>query len=313
MSAFDPLRTLASSVMLGRMRVLTIVSCWIVSVSLLSSAATADVVGPRNNVIQRICPTDTTLANLVAKSDLIVVATPDVPVRLVQSAMRKESPEYIDVPLSGASILKGGDIGSSLTLKVYPKKTTYAPSPKALVQQTRKPTLLFLTRVDQGPVGIYLTHSLDAVQDASATRVEAVRVELRRQEALSGPPTAEVSLPHYNYVRDLLSVLPQATPERQEEIFRKLEAFGVEGVPAIVAQMDDRRPLVVRRIALANHDPDAFEGLRHYGPELVVDALDAILNQITGFGGFVVNGGSERERQAAVAAWRVYAADLRCH
>jgi hypothetical protein len=77
--------------------------------------------------------------------------------------------------------------------------------------------------------------------------------------------------------------------------------------------MDDRRPLAVRRITLANHDPDAFEGLRHYGPELVVDALDAILNQNTGFGGFVVNGGSERERQAAVAAWRVYAADLRCH
>jgi hypothetical protein len=40
--------------------------------------------------------------------------------------------------------------------------------------------------------------------------------------------------------------------------------------------------------------------------------LDAILNQITGFGGFVVNGGSERERQAAVAAWRVYASDIRC-
>ena len=71
--------------------------------------------------------------------------------------------------------------------------------------------------------------------------------------------------------------------------------------------MDDRHPLPIRHIELANKAPDAFEGIRQYEPELVVDALAAILNQITGEGfGWIYNGGSERERQAEVAGWRAY-------
>jgi hypothetical protein len=46
--------------------------------------------------------------------------------------------------------------------------------------------------------------------------------------------------------------------------------------------MDDRRSLPDPRISLKNKSPQAFEGLRHYGPQEVVDALAAILNQITG-------------------------------
>lgn len=253
------------------------------------------------------CPKNMALAKLVAESDLIVVANPKVPVALVQSAMREESPDYIDVPLSGVSILKGADAGSTLTVIVYPKRTTNSPSPEALVEHTGKSTLLFLDRVDEEPVEVYLSD----LQDASATRVEAVKAEIHRQEALVATSSPTGSLPHFNEVRDFLAALRHATPERQAEIFRQLEALGEAGVPAIVAQMDDRGLLAVRQITLAN-PPGHFEGLRHYGPELVVDALDAILNQITGFGGFVPNGGSERERQAAVAAWRAYAADLGC-
>lgn len=296
------------------MKVLSNASHWIAAFGLAAFAdypAAADV--RQEMPSAATCPTNPSIAKLVAESDVIVVATPNVPVTAIQSAMQEDAPDYIDVPLSGASSLKGVNAGSNLTLKIYPKNTTYAPSPEALVEQTGKPTLLFLTRVDQGPVGVYLTNSLDALQDASSARVDAVRAEVHRQEALSRGSPANGSQPYFKEVRDLLSGLPQATPERQEEVFRKLEALGAAGVPAIVAQMDDRRPLAVPQITLVNHSPNAFEGLRHYGPSVVVDALDAILNQITGFGGFVVNGGSERERQAAVAAWRVYAADIRCH
>ena len=57
-----------------------------------------------------------------------------------------------------------------------------------------------------------------------------------------------------------------------------MESLGKGAVPAIIAQMDDRLSLAFREIALQNHIPDAGESLRRYGPELVVDALDAILN-----------------------------------
>ena len=81
----------------------------------------------------------------------------------------------------------------------------------------------------------------------------------------------------------------------------------------MIAQMDDRRPLRTQAISLVNHAPDAFEGMRHYGPEQVVDGLNAVLSQITGESfGSIENGGSGRQRDAAVAGWRVFGADLAC-
>jgi hypothetical protein len=54
-----------------------------------------------------------------------------------------------------------------------------------------------------------------------------------------------------------------------------------------------------------NKSPQAFEGLRHYGPEKVVDALAAILNQITGQDfGFIYNGTTDAERDKTVRGWR---------
>ena len=101
--------------------------------------------------------------------------------------------------------------------------------------------------------------------------------------------------------------------DQQQHVFDQLEALGYVAVPAIIAQMDDRRHLRTQAISLVNHAPDAFEGMRHYGPEQVGDGLDAVLNQITGESfGSIVNGGSSRQRDAVVAGWRVYAADLAC-
>ena len=286
-----------------------------IAITLLATSGLArpsDTRSQDTNAMASLCPVSIPLANLVSESDLIVVATPDPPTSRLRSAMQEESSNYIDVPLLEPSFLKGGEASTNLLLKAYPKQTKYTPSPAALLDRAGKPSLLFLSRVDEGPIGIYFTDSLDALQGASAVSVDAVKAEVRRQQAVVRKSASNTTPPHYDEVRDLLSALPRATPDGQAAIFQKLEAFGTEGVPAIVALMDDRRPLALQYIALVNHSPNAFEGLRQYGPKLVVDALDAILNQVTGFGGSIVNGGSERERQSAVAAWKVYAADMKC-
>jgi hypothetical protein len=104
-----------------------------------------------------------------------------------------------------------------------------------------------------------------------------------------------------------------ATEAAQRKIFADLEALGPDAVPAIVAQMDDRRPLAIQAISLANKAPDAWERMRHYGPEQIVDALSAILSQMTGENfGEIENGGSDRSRRTAVNAWRIYVADQAC-
>jgi hypothetical protein len=93
----------------------------------------------------------------------------------------------------------------------------------------------------------------------------------------------------------------------EQAAFSDLEALGCSAVPAIVARMDDRRRLPDPRIALTNKSPDAFEGRRFYGPQQVVDALAAILNQMTGQDfGFIYNGAGDDERARAVQSWRDY-------
>jgi len=91
----------------------------------------------------------------------------------------------------------------------------------------------------------------------------------------------------------------------EQQAFADLEALGCPAVPAIVERMDDRRSLPDPRISLRNKSPQALEGLRHYGPEKVVHALAAILNQITGQDfGFIYNGATDAERDKTVRWWR---------
>ncbi|MCX6619641.1 MAG: hypothetical protein NTY38_00895 [Acidobacteria bacterium] len=90
----------------------------------------------------------------------------------------------------------------------------------------------------------------------------------------------------------------------EQDAFRDLEALGCPAVSAIIRHMDDWRTLPDRTIALRNKSPNAFEAARFYTPAKVVDAVAAILNQITGRSfGFIYNGGTDSERASAVRGW----------
>jgi hypothetical protein len=95
--------------------------------------------------------------------------------------------------------------------------------------------------------------------------------------------------------------------ETEAAAFAALEDLGTQGAPYIVAHLDDFRALPIKAIALENKSPDAFEGLRHYGPQTVHDALSAILNQVTGENfEFVYNGASSEVRHRNSLAWRAW-------
>lgn len=95
--------------------------------------------------------------------------------------------------------------------------------------------------------------------------------------------------------------------DTEQKAFSDVEALGCDAVPAIIRRMDDRRSLPNPRISLRNKSPNAFEGTRHYGPRQVVDALAAILNQLTGQDfGFIYNGATEEERTKTIQGWRKF-------
>jgi hypothetical protein len=95
----------------------------------------------------------------------------------------------------------------------------------------------------------------------------------------------------------------------QRKSFNKLEDYGIIGIPYIILALDDFRELPIKSISLRNNYPGAFEGLRHYGPNFVVDSLAAILNQITGNSfGFIYNGDetTDEERKQCIRGWYIY-------
>ena len=90
----------------------------------------------------------------------------------------------------------------------------------------------------------------------------------------------------------------------EQKAFNELQSLGDQAVPYLVSHLGDVRSLAVKEISLTNKSPDAFEGVRHYGPSTVHDALAAILNQITGQNFvFVYNGATPQEREENHRKW----------
>lgn len=261
----------------------------------------------------RLCPADAKLASLLAASDLVLVGRMDVPQQRIVDEAHKSSPEYVDILIKVEDVVKGGSV-STATVRFYPQDAAYKPSNQAVLDLAGEPAMLFLTRVDDGPVGLYFAgYTPDALKRATDQTVAAVRAEVYRQSQIAASWHRDATLPHFAEVRALIARLNRVGGDQQQRVFDRLGALGEAAVPAIIAQMDDRRALRTRAISLVNHAPEAFEGMRHYGPEQVVDGLDAVLNQITGQSfGSIVNGGSSRQRAATVAGWRVFAADREC-
>lgn len=257
----------------------------------------------------RQCPADRTLARLISASDLILTARLAPNTGTIIGAVAQS--DYVAIPLEVQSVFKDGDAPERLALRHYVERGAHPSSSEALAAASGRSSTFFLTVADGAH---YLAAALpNSIRDGDEAMAKLVRTELARQAAILKHWRVDRRLPHFAEVGRLIRRLGSGSAERQRETFAALEKLGEAAVPAIVAQMDDRRPLVEPAISLVNHAPDAFEGIRHYGPEQVVDALAAILNQVSGASfGFIYNGGWDAERRAAVDGWRVYAADLAC-
>ena len=95
--------------------------------------------------------------------------------------------------------------------------------------------------------------------------------------------------------------------DTEQKATSDLEALGCEAVPSVIQRMDDRRSLPYPGISFRNKSPKAFEEIRHYAPRQVVDALAAILNQVTGQDfGFIFNGATDEERTRTIQGWRKF-------
>ena len=157
----------------------TIIAAFIgVSAGLAASTSFAVTLAPMS------CPADQKLATLIAGSDFVWVGKMDVPKERLLAEARKAAPDYLEIPTHIDEILKGGRTDSS-TVRFYPQDASYKPSNEAVLRLAGAPAVLFLTRVDEGPVGLYFAgYSPESLKVATERTVGAVRTETARQQEI---------------------------------------------------------------------------------------------------------------------------------
>lgn len=250
---------------------------------------------------------------LCAASAVITVGTLHVPVAELRAAQNGEG-RYLVATLDVSETLKG-ERSDAVVISFYSEDKPYSPQSTALLALDGQPVLAFLTNPQNDDSGkrvrYFAGHARDAVRAASSADVADIRAEIARQERVLRGWHSHPDWPRWTEAKALIAKTLRR--DTAEQAFKDLEKLGPQAVPAIIDLMDDRRPLGVRNLVLQN-PPNFFEATRIYGPQLVVDALAAILNQITAtdFGG-IESGGSEQERQLAVNGWRIYADIQRNH
>ena len=248
----------------------------------------------------------------VAKSQFIVEGTYQVDTNKIKDIRKTES-DYITFDFSIDSVLKG-DIPSkeiNVTEYIYSKKEKPDFSKDTnLFLLNGKKSILFLVKSSADTSTFFITGHI--INKALLPRTEEIRKsiisEMKLQEELTDSNKFFTICPNDKNsarVKELIADMHNGT--KANDAYIELEKMGFNAVPGMICQMDDRRELAQKHISLENNYPDAWEAYRHYSPKVVVDVLEAILNQITGQSfGFIENGGTEEERANTVRGWRTY-------
>ena len=243
----------------------------------------------------------------VLYSSSIVVADIDF------SALAGDSPEekYIEFPFVVRDCLKGSLPSTNLVLKVWSgnQKETEALRASAPTASTNGSVLLFLVGpFEEWSRECFLARGYrHAIQRADEKSIAETKREIGAQqralEAFDRLVSPE-SLPHWSAVSNAVAELTIDADHQSRSVDAILD-LGIEAVPALIVLMDDRRELPVQSVSLEN-SPGHWEAYRHYGPETVVDLVDALADHSVKIGlGSVTNGGTEQERRQAVVRWKL--------
>ena len=243
----------------------------------------------------------------VAQSPYILTGTIQVDTNEIKKIMRTKS-AYIEIDFAVDTILKGDVPSKEIIINKYicrqKDKAPYCNDSNLFLFNSKK-SVIFLTLGPSG--GYYFPNRLPNSIFPETDKVK-IKEEIAKQNEIIANKAHENICPtaqHSSEVRSLIEDM--LITSKATAAYAKLEKMGIQAVPATICLMDDRRELAVKGISLENKSPKAWEAMRHYGPEVVVDVLEAILNQITGKSfGFIHNGGTEEERASTVNGWRIY-------
>lgn len=245
------------------------------------------------------------LWRLVAKSHTIISGQLGVPLDQINEATAAGEGRYVEISVGEPHIIKGPTPEGEVVVRYWTEPPAYAPSTALLEELHGKEAILFLIQFDEAGPDNYFTRAPNALHAFSAEGLAAVVVKVKAQEAiLRAYQPAVTEDADFRRVKKLVDSLTK--PRKAEAALAELQSLGKESVPAMIHLMDDRRELAIKQITVPT-PPGHWEGFAHYAPQNVVDVMTILVGRITGESfSTIYNGGSERERAAAVDAWRIY-------
>ena len=238
----------------------------------------------------------------VAQSPYILTGTIQVDTNEIKK-IQKTNGEYIEIDFAIDTVLKG-DVPSK---EIIINKYIHGEKNKKV---HRNDSNLFIFNGKKSIVTLVLGYSGGYYLESIFPEANEVKIkeEIAKQNEIIVKSAHDKICPTVQHSSKVKKLIENTLVETKATgAYTELEKLGFQAVPAIICQMDDRRELAVQGISLKNKSPKAREAMRHYSPELVVDVLEAILNQITGKSfGTIHNGGTEDERANTVNGWRIY-------
>ena len=247
---------------------------------------------------------------VLAASHYVLRGTLKAPVEELARRLKQEEHAYIDLEIEAPEALYGQLGDTPPKLRYYSRPLPYAPHPERVMALNEQPVVACLALLDQPyNKGLYLAgFEPSSLRAASEPLLASTKAELAAQAALlqrylSQPHDALE--PEEAVVRELIERL--GVPGEGYVAWNDLFSMGPRIAAAVVRHMDDRRPVGAEALPLHTRQPTAAGRPTHFAPGLVVDALSGLLNELVGAAfGNIMNGASERERQAEVRAWRVW-------
>jgi hypothetical protein len=197
---------------------------------------------------------------LVAKSHLIVVGIPQVPIASIRQSIATKDYKYLEIIVRCDHSLKA-TVGKTVAVRWYTGAEHRFQGSEELMAINGKQAVFFLIESDDpSGKGFYLVDDTRfAFVEAKAAFIARVCAEVKSQQELlrqfdrTFAPKGE---PLYVRVKSLIDATTRK--DTQMAAFRDLEALGLKGVPAMILLMDDRRELAVARIAFRTPGPPPF-------------------------------------------------------
>ena len=238
----------------------------------------------------------------IAQSPYILTGTLHVDTNKINK-IKMTNGDYIEIDFAVDTVLKGDIPSKEIIINKYihgeKRKNVHRNDSNLFLFNSKKSVITLALGYSGGYYLGFIFPEADKIK---------IKDEIAKQNEIIVKSAHEKICPtvqHSSKVKKLIENM--LVESKATGAYTELEKLGFQAVPAIICQMDDQRELAVKHITLKNKSPQAWEAMRHYSPELVVDVLEAILNQVTGNSfGSIHNGGTEEERANTVNGWRIY-------